>query len=767
MLGGIVKCAWKSRCVAFGLLLAVALLLASCDTPQKRALRQLDKAGVEVCGPSLVQAVLAMDLAQTGLLLDAGVYTEQRDASGRTPLRIAVENRDPQSVLRLIAAKADVNSTTDDQVSVLGTALAWGNPLVVGPILTAGARADGGMPNGETILPWAIRAGRLEWVRMMMQAGADPHLKDRQGNPLLHVAMDCGRRDLVDSLIALGADTGAVDANGESTLHFALRRGWLDVVPRLIAGGADPNLPSPSGVTPLEVALKVRDAGLLAVLLKGGADPNLPSPAGLTLVEQAIGARATDLLDMLLKHGADPKQPGATGLMPLEQVIAAGDPRLLGVLLKRGVDPNLPGPAGLTPLERVIAARDAGLLGVLLQAGADPNKSGAAHTPPVHAAIRGRWIEGMRVLAQAKANFNLPDAAGRTPLETAFAANDRKLFGLLLSFGVDPGFRNPRQPLLLEKAAAAGRGSLAKLLLDYGSPAGNALYIACSHGDSAMAGLLLACGVAPNACRPPTFDAPLGAALRARNDALAASLIAHGASINTRLAEGQSPLHLAIATGCHRTVKCLLDGGASPNAPFHLPVSPAFIKQVRPGTMQWELRMDRNVTPLMLAADAGVAQTVTHLVKAGAKRSVATRLSQLGPLSFAAQREDVKTQRALLGEDPEYEERRIVISLSEQRARMFDPEGNEIFNTKVSTGRKGFATRSGNFVITDKYRTWTSTIYHASMPYFQRLSCADFGMHEGNVPGYPASHGCIRVPSDKASKLFALTQVGDQVQIVP
>ena len=761
------KCAWKSGCFAFGLLLAGALLLVSCDTPQKRALRELDQTGVEVSGHSLVQAVFRMDLAQTGLLLDAGVYTEQRDERGRSPLRIAVENRDPQSVLRLISAKADVNATTADQISVLGTALAWGNPLVVKPLLTAGARADGRMPDGETILPWAIRAGHLEWVRMMMQAGADPHLKDRQGDPLLHVAMDCGRRDLVDSLIALGADTSAVNSNGESTLHCALRRGWLDVVPRLIAGGADPNLASPAGVTPLEVAIKARDARLLGMLLKGGADPNLPRPAGQALLEQAIGARATDLLDMLLQHGADPKRPGAAGLMPLELVIAAGDSDLLGVLLKRGVDPNLPGPAGLTPLERVIAARDARLLGVLLQAGADPNRSGASRTPALHAAIRCRWAVGMRALAQAKADFDLPDAAGRTPLENAFAANDRKLCGLLLSFGVDPGFRQPRQPLLVEKAAATGRGSLAKLLLDYGSPPGNALYIACSRGDSAMADLLLACGVAPNACRPPAFDAPLGAALRARNDVLAASLIAHGASINTRLAEGQSPLHLAIATGCHRSVKRLLDGGANPNAPFRLPVSPAFIKQVRPGTMQWELRMDRNLTPLMLAADAGVPQTVTHLVKAGAKRSVATRLSKLGPLAFAAQREDVKTQRALLGEDPEYEERRIVISLSEQRARIFDPQGNEIFTTKVSTGRKGFATRSGNFVITDKYRTWTSTIYHASMPYFQRLSCADFGMHEGNVPGYPASHGCIRVPSDKASKLFALTHVGDQVQIVP
>lgn len=726
--------AWIVCGFAFGLVSAATLLLVSGDPPQRRALRELDAAGVEVCGRSLVQAALNLDLGLTALLLDAGVYTEQRDALGRTPLRIAVENHDPQSVLRLIAAKADVNATTPDEVSVLGMALAWGNPAVTEPLLTGGARADGRVPGGETILPWAIRQGQVAMVGMMMHGGAEPHLKDRQGNPLLHVAMECGRRDLVDALITLGADPGAVDANGESTLHFALRRGWVDVVPRLIAGGADPNLPSPGGVTPVEVALSARDAGLLDELLRGGADPNLPNAAGAT---------------------------------PLETGIAAADPGLLGILLKRGGDPNLPGSGGLTPLERAIGAADAGLLAVLLQAGADPNHCGVAGAPAVHAVIRRRWSEGMRVLAAAKVNFNLPDAAGSTPLENAVATNDCKLAGLLLSFGVAAEICRNRLQSLVESAAATGKGSLVKVLLDYGCPAGNALYLACRRSDNAMAGLLLACGVAPNACRAPTFDSPLGAALRASNDGLAAALIACGASIDTRLAEGQSPLHLAIATGCHRTVKCLLDRGANPNAPFRYPVSPAFIRQVRPGTMQWELRMDRNLTPLMLAADAGVPQTVTHLVNAGAKKSVWTRLSQLGPLNFAAQREDVKTQRALLGEDPEREERRIVVCLSEQRARVYDPAGSVIFDSKVSTGRKGFATRVGDFVITEKYRTWTSTIYHASMPYFQRLSCADFGLHLGVVPDHPASHGCIRVPADKAPQLFSLTQVGDHVRIIP
>lgn len=341
------------------------------------------------------------------------------------------------------------------------------------------------------------------------------------------------------------------------------------------------------------------------------------------------------------------------------------------------------------------------------------------------------------------------------------------VFSLLLSLWANPTSENSRGLLPVEAAAAAGRGSLAKTLLDYGNPAGDALYHACARGDFNMAKLLLACGVSANTCRVPIVDSPLGATLRARNDAFAVTLIAHGAATRTRLAEGQHPLHLAIASGCHRTVKRLLESGADPNTPFFYPVSPAFIREVRSGVMQWELKKDRNLTPLMLAADSGVPQSAVHLLAAGAKKGVWARSTRFSPMDFAALRDDVKMMRVMLGRDPDREERRIVISLSEQRARMFDETGKEIFNTKVSTGRKGFATRTGDFVITDKYRTWTSTIYHASMPYFQRLSCRDVGIHQGYVPGYPASHGCIRVPPDKAALLFATTQIGDRVQIQP
>ena len=169
----------------------------------------------------------------------------------------------------------------------------------------------------------------------------------------------------------------------------------------------------------------------------------------------------------------------------------------------------------------------------------------------------------------------------------------------------------------------------------------------------------------------------------------------------------------------------------------------------------------------MLASDSGVIETARLLMRAGAKGDVRTRNTSIWPINFASRRSDVKMMRLFLGRDPQHEERRIEIRLSEQRARVYDADGIEIFNTRVSTGKKGHDTPTGEFVITNKYRDWKSTLYHASMPYFQRLSCGDFGLHQGNVPDYPASHGCIRVPAGNAQKLFTMTQSGDRVNIIP
>ena len=110
--------------------------------------------------------------------------------------------------------------------------------------------------------------------------------------------------------------------------------------------------------------------------------------------------------------------------------------------------------------------------------------------------------------------------------------------------------------------------------------------------------------------------------------------------------------------------------------------------------------------------------------------------------------------------------KKIVVDVSKQRAYLL-VDGQIAIDTAVSTARSGKYTPRGEFKITERVQSGkTSTIYGCSLPYWQRLGDSAVGMHIGDLPGYPASAGCIRLPYSVAPVIFANTTKGVTVQIV-
>lgn len=105
----------------------------------------------------------------------------------------------------------------------------------------------------------------------------------------------------------------------------------------------------------------------------------------------------------------------------------------------------------------------------------------------------------------------------------------------------------------------------------------------------------------------------------------------------------------------------------------------------------------------------------------------------------------------------------IIASLPEQTLYVYR-NGIRIGRSSISSGKAGHRTPTGVFTILEKNVKHTSTIYKgASMPYMERLTWGGVAMHAGNLPGYPASHGCVRLPLDFAEKLYTVTTKGTTV----
>lgn len=107
----------------------------------------------------------------------------------------------------------------------------------------------------------------------------------------------------------------------------------------------------------------------------------------------------------------------------------------------------------------------------------------------------------------------------------------------------------------------------------------------------------------------------------------------------------------------------------------------------------------------------------------------------------------------------------VVVSLDEQRAYVYR-NGIAIGISTISSGRKGHVTPTGVFTILQKEREHYSNKYdNAPMPFMERLTWDGIAMHGGKLPGYPASHGCVRLPQGFAERLFAITQPGETVVV--
>jgi hypothetical protein len=107
----------------------------------------------------------------------------------------------------------------------------------------------------------------------------------------------------------------------------------------------------------------------------------------------------------------------------------------------------------------------------------------------------------------------------------------------------------------------------------------------------------------------------------------------------------------------------------------------------------------------------------------------------------------------------------LIVSLRNQKVDIY--RGTTLItSSSVSTGKRGHATKAGVFSILEKRRRHYSNLYNgAPMPWMQRLTWSGTALHAGVVPGYPASHGCIRLPYSFAPKLFSITDVGGQVVV--
>lgn len=622
-----------------------------------------------------------------------------------------------------------------------------------------------GMEGDALELVLAVQKGDRALVDLLLAAGASPDGRDDQDRTPIMIALDSGRPDLAERLIEAGANLRTEDGKRSTVLTHAVEAAETSIVKLLLEKGVSPNTRSPLGGRVVAEAARQGRLASAKLLLEFGASPNGQDDEGAPLIFHATSWGAEWMVKGLIERGVVVGERDNQGNSIAHSLVKNESDRL--DLLPDEVDLNAVNEYGETPLHVAILEGRSSLVPTLLEHGASVMTSHPSGWSSLHLALQRGDTEMVDSLLKHGADPNRLGPEGRSTMDLVLALDSPpEQLNSLLREGLDPHTKGPDDRTPLETVLAKRDIRSAKFLITYGADPGFALYNAAVEGDQEVFEMLLQVGAELN--KGPR-ESPLMAAVRGGHEKMVERLLESGVSAEQMGTEGQSALHLAVAMDHAKITRHLLVAGADPNGPYNQPISSDFSKRIRDrGYIKWQFKYDRRITPLMVAADGGNLDLARALIDHGAKKNVWTKRKSYYVIGFAARREDVKMMQLLLGVDPDNERRWAKIDLSEQKAYVYDRKtGEQLYETKVSTGKKGHRTRLGEFVVTNRHRHHVSNIYKgAKMPYFQRFSCGDFGFHEGYCPGYAASHGCIRVPKGNAAKLWEILERGDRVVIV-
>ncbi len=323
------------------------------------------------CG-ALVDATNVTGLTPLGhadfveLLLAHGVRADTRDASGNTPLHMAVQSGNRTLVELLLAHGADIERRTSEGATALGAAVVMRAQELVQVLLAHDADPNAAALDGTTMLMVASQAGATNLMMALLDHGAETHAANQLGMTALLNATAGGSVDAVRLLLDRGAKSGDTDRHGNTLLLTAAKAGRVEMLKFLLELGASLADHDGERFTVLHGAVDHGHAEVVEFLLGRGLDVNSRSTNLYTPLHCAANAAFTNetqyvaVAGVLLAHGADANARTRESQTPLHRATDGGRRQILQVLLAAGADPNARDADGKTAWDLAKAFDDPG-----------------------------------------------------------------------------------------------------------------------------------------------------------------------------------------------------------------------------------------------------------------------------------------------------------------------------------------------------------------------------------------------------------------------
>jgi ankyrin repeat protein len=406
----------------------------------------------------------ALALAAIVLLTQASVAREP-DAAAAAALFKAVRSGDVSATRALLPHHRNLNEPLPDGSTLLAWAVESQNGELVRLLLDHGARANGVGTVSVAPLFIACQYGDPAILAALLDAHADVKATRADGIAPLSVCAGNAPANILQRVLAAGAVVDQPDETGQTALMWAAAKGRVDNIKLLVAHGAQVNGKSAKGFTPLFFALKSHVPDAPVTVLEAGADPDYVAPDGTSVVQLAMYQKDYAFAGRMIARRADLGAFDRNGNQLLHAAVLANQPSLVKLLLAKGADANaLTGPPkvkmrfevnfktgdyDVPPKPALLLAAESGhapLMQMLVDGGANPQIRLPDGTNVVLAAAASGKLAALRLALQLMPDPNTATKDGDTALHvllsTGTGSEIAPMMKLLAERGAKTDIRN-------------------------------------------------------------------------------------------------------------------------------------------------------------------------------------------------------------------------------------------------------------------------------------------------------------------------------------
>ncbi len=296
---------------------------------------------------------------------------------------------------------------------------------------------------GRSALIRAAGVNEHETVRLLLESGANPHLKDFQdgGTAIMH-AIDYGHTSVIETMLQYGVNDQGKDDNGRGLVHSASVSGLPDMIKLFVEKGLDQNLQDKNGFTPLHDASRNSKPEVIETLLDLSADPTIKDSFGRTPLVVAWQYGETEIMNVLQRKGKTEQEDSdlisKEENLPIWSLVRLGRSVLIADVIAANksnltaVEPGIDD----TALHWAIRQNQVDILSMLLEtAEMDPNATNRHQRTPLHLTALCGSCDATSVLLDHGAKLEAMDRWGATPLSVAYSNKNFPVAILLIEAG--------------------------------------------------------------------------------------------------------------------------------------------------------------------------------------------------------------------------------------------------------------------------------------------------------------------------------------------